>query len=85
MKLKDINDINNIKLPGSRTVGSGYEFNVPMTNSQTVKNDNKLELDDENEIEDISDTQRLIDIATINSPFRKVPNIKKPPNIANLL
>lgn len=86
MKLKDVN---NIKLPRTRTTGSNYEFNVPMTNNQTVKNDNVeddiTDNDIDDEIDNVLNNQELINIATINAPFRKVSDIRKPPNTANLL
>lgn len=87
MKLSDIN--NGIVRPGcSRTVGSGYETEVPMTQRQIAKNDlgDDQETEDlEGEVEDLDKQNDLVQMSNSWAPFRDVPNIKKIPNTANLL
>ena len=88
MKLADLNQ-NNISLGNSRTVGSGYETAVPTSFKQrrkaVVNNDDVEEKEEEpKEIDKFDKTVNIISMANSWAPKRDLPDIRKPPNTANL-
>lgn len=89
MKLADLNK-NNIDLGLSRTIeGDSFEFAVPMSQKQT----RKAHIDDEDEIEDHdaedidNQVEKQVDLLSMTNswaPKRNLPDIRKPPNTANI-
>lgn len=80
-------DINNIELGYPRTVGYGYERNVPTSYPQ-VRHKHK----DDDGIDDVEDIEKeidkifnIIDMTNSWAPFADVPNIRKIDDPSNLL
>lgn len=84
MKLDNLNK-NNINLGLGRTIeGDSFEFAVPMSIDQSVDTDIDNEGSDEQEV-DINKTIDFIHMSNSWAPFRRVLDIRKTPNTANLL
>lgn len=92
MKLDNLNK-NNINLGLGRTVhGDSFEYAVPTSIDQSVEIDIDNEQDDDKDNEqdnnnqvDIDKTIDLIQMSNSWAPFRRVSDIRKVPNTANLL
>lgn len=88
MKLADLNK-NNISLGNSRTIeGDSFEFAVPMSQKQrrkaVIDSDNVEEEEDPKEIEKFDKTIDILSMANSWAPKRDLPDIRRPPNTANL-